>query len=326
MRILITGGLGFIGNALTTKLQELGHDIIVLDQFIRDYEDYVRADVTEFADLWKRLRHLQRIDIVIHMAGEVGRILGEEHPHKTLNVNCIGTLNIIELCLEFGAKLVYFSTSEVYGKDFDNDTVAEEKLTKISGFDLTNIYALSKYFGETLVHHYVTNYGLKAVAIRPFTVYGPGVISSKYKSAIDQFIFNALTGHEFYVHKGTERSWCYIDDFVDAMILVLENHTFKEGIYEAYNIGTQDYRSMEDVAELVLTMTGAPRSLMKIVEPPSKFLVRKKRFSTEKIEALGFSPKITLEEGIRKTIQWHKSVLDHTNNDVGGLVRYAQYI
>jgi len=314
MKILLTGGLGFIGRMLKVKLQAKGHEVIALDLQVRDYDDYVRADVTEFLDLWRTAKTFDKFDYVVHMAGEVGRLVGEEHPHKMIRVNDIGTLNVIHICMEMGSNLVYFSTSEIYGRLLDIQEVTEESVNHLSPFMLSNVYAISKYFGEALVNHYVTNYNLKAVGIRPFMVYGPGVISSKYKSAIDQFIYNALTGKEFYVHRGSERAWCYIDDFIDGVMLVLEKHEFRDNVYEAYNIGTQEYKTMEEVGEIVLKYTKAPGELMKIVEPPEKFLVTRKRFSNKKLLNLGFEQKVPLKEGIKRTIEWHRSVVSGNNN------------
>lgn len=314
MKILLTGGLGFIGKALKEKLARDGHEVVVLDLFVRDYDDYIRADVTEFLDLWKTVKAFGHFDIVIHMAGEVGRLIGEEHPHKMIMVNDIGVLNIIHICLEMNAKLVYFSTSEIYGKLLDVEEVTEESVNHLPPFMLTNIYAISKYFGETLVNHYVRNYGLKAVGIRPFMIYGPGVIASKYKSAIDQFIYSALQGKEFYVHRGTERAWCYIEDFIEGVMLILKHHEFRDQLYEAYNIGTQEYQPMERVGELVLKYTGAPRELMKLIDPPQRFLVTRKRFSNEKLRKLGFEQRVSLEEGIAKTVEWHRGVLNGGNH------------
>lgn len=314
MRYLLTGGLGFIGRALKARLQAQGHEVIALDLQVRDYDDYIRADITEFLDLWKVINNFGKFDYIIHMAGEVGRLIGEEHPNKMVQVNDIGTLNIIHICLETGAKLVYFSTSEIYGKLFDTQEVTEESVDHLSPFMLTNVYAISKYFGEVLVNHYVVNYNLKAVCIRPFMVYGPGVIASKYKSAIDQFIYSALLGREFYVHSGSERAWCYIDDFIDGVMLILEKHEFKDNVYEAYNVGTQDYRSMEEIGEMVLKYTNAPKELMKIIEPPEKFLVTRKRFSNKKLVSLGFKQKVSLEEGIKRTVESHRRVINAGNN------------
>lgn len=314
MKILVTGGLGFIGKMLKSKLQTLGHEVITIDLQVKDYDDYIRADVTDFLDVWKTTKIFGEFDYVIHMAGEVGRLIGEEYPNKMIKVNDIGTLNIIQLCLQMNSKLMYFSTSEIYGKLLETTEITEESTNHLSPFMLTNIYAISKYFGEALVNHYVVNYGLKAVGIRPFMVYGPGVIASKYKSAIDQFIYNALNNKEFYVHRGTERAWCYIDDFVEGIVLILEKHKFLDKKYEVYNVGTQEYKTMEEVGTIVLKYTNAPKELMKIIEPSNKFLVTRKRFSNKKLVDLGFVQKVNLEEGIKKTTEWHRRLLNDSNN------------
>ncbi|MEM3393456.1 MAG: NAD(P)-dependent oxidoreductase [Candidatus Methanomethylicia archaeon] len=312
MKVVITGGLGFIGKHLTEKLKKENYEVIYSDTRVVDYEDYIRADVTDYLDLQKIKKISKKIDIVIHMAGEVGRMVGEEYPQKMIYVNAVGTLNIINFCLENDCKLVYFSTSEVYGKVFEEKSVSEKDLLKIPIFELTNIYAASKYFCEFLIWHYVKNYNLKAVIIRPFMVYGPGVFPSKYKSAIDQFIYNALNNKKLIVHRNTERAWCYISDFVEGVMLVINKHNFEN--FDAYNIGSEEYVRMEDVAKMVLKYTDAPLDLLEIVEPPKQFLVTKKSFSIEKIKKLGFEPKVSLEEGIKLTIQWHKKILNDRNN------------
>ncbi|MFN3478538.1 MAG: NAD-dependent epimerase/dehydratase family protein, partial [bacterium] len=286
--------------------------ILYSDINIADYEDYIRADVSDYLDVVKMERKWDKVDYVIHMAGEVGRMVGEEYPHKMVLVNAIGTLNMINFCLEKDCKLVYFSTSEVYGEILENKMVFEEDLLEIPIFKLTNIYAASKYFCEFLVWHYVKKYGLKAVVVRPFMVYGSGVIPSKYKSAIDQFIYNALNNKEIIVHRGTERAWCYIDDFIDGVILILKRHDFKD--FESYNIGSQEYFKMEEVAKIVIKYTNSSTELLKIIDPPKDFLVTKKVFSIEKIKKLGFQPKISLEEGIKNTVEWHKKLLNDRNN------------
>src|SRR4030042_4843157 len=112
VKIFVTGALGFIGSFLVPYLTEQGHEVVSSDVHVRDYDDYVRADVTSFEDLY-RIFKKEKINQVVHMAGEVGRMVGEEHPQKMLYVNNIGTLNLIKLCIEYNARLVYFSTSEV---------------------------------------------------------------------------------------------------------------------------------------------------------------------------------------------------------------------
>jgi len=303
-KIFVTGALGFIGIYLIPYLNGQEHKVISSDVHVRDYADYVRADVTSFEDLYKIFRR-ENIDQVIHMAGEVGRMVGEEHPQKMMYVNNIGTLNLIKLCLEYNTKLVYFSTSEVYGRLFDKgEAVKEEDLEKGSVFTTTNIYAMSKLFGEAIVRHYVENYGLNSVTIRPFMVYGPGEHPSKYRSALINFVNSALNGETITVHKGAERAWCYVSDFVNGVHLAMQQPF--SGEYEAFNIGSDEYHTMEEVARMVVQECDANDNQIKIIEPPNKFLSLTKKFSIEKIRHAGYAPKVSLEEGIHRVAEWQR--------------------
>lgn len=304
-KILVTGSLGFIGSFLVPCIKQHGYEVISTDLFVRDYSDYIRADTTSFEDMYNIFKK-ENIDVVVHMAGEVGRIVGEEHPQRMIYVNDIGVLNLIKLCLEYNCKLVYFSTSEIYGHLFDKeDPVKEEDVEKIgSPFITTNIYAMSKLFGEMLVKHYVDNYGLNAVTIRPFMIYGPGEYPSKYRSAIANFVYCALTGKKLTVHKGTERAWCYISDFVEGVILSME-HPFS-GKYEAFNIGSEEYHTMEEVAKIVIEEAGGRYSQIELIDPPTKFLSPIKKASIEKAKSIGYMPKVSLREGVCKVIEWQK--------------------
>jgi dTDP-glucose 4,6-dehydratase len=308
-KIFVTGALGFIGSYLIPKLTEQGNEVMGSDVHVRDFTDYVRADVTSFEDLYKIFKKGD-IDQVIHMAGEVGRMVGEEHPQKMLYVNNIGTLNLIKLCIEYNSKLVYFSTSEVYGRLFDkNEPVVEDDLDAGSVFTTTNIYAMSKLFGEAIVRHYVENYGLNAVTIRPFMVYGPGEYPSKYRSALINFVHSALKGEKLTVHKGAERAWCYVSDFINGLNLVMQKPF--TGQYEAFNIGSDEYHPMEEVARIVVDECGAGYNQIEIIEPPKRFLSLNKRFSIQKIKNIGYAPKISLKEGIGKVADWQAKTMLH---------------
>ena len=306
-KIFVTGALGFIGSYLIPYLTRQGHKVVSSDVHVRDYDDYVRADVTSFEDLYKIFKK-ENVEQVIHMAGEVGRMVGEEHPQKMMYVNNIGTLNLIKLCLEYDARLVYFSTSEVYGRLFDkNKPIKEEDLEKGSVFTTTNIYAMSKLFGEAIVRHYVENYDLSAVTVRPFMVYGPGEHPSKYRSAIINFIHSALKGEKLTVHKGTERAWCYVSDFINGLYLAMQ-YPFS-GKYEAFNIGSDEYHTMEEVARMVVDECGGSYSQIDVIDPPTKFLSRSKQFSISKIRSIGYRPEVSLKEGINQVVTWQKKAL-----------------
>lgn len=310
--ILVTGGLGFIGTKLTKKLKinYPQYKIVVLDQYIRDYDDYIRSDIVDFAELYSNIKRMNgNIKYIVHAASEVGRINGEEHPWKMIDSSVKGTLNLIKIALEYKAKFIYFSTSEAYGDFFDKKEVKEEDMEKVSPLILNNIYSISKLFGESLVRHYVKNYGLQAVGIRPFMVYGPGVHASKYKSALDIFIWNLMNGKEILVDEKCVRSWCHIDDFVDGILRVIKNHDFNNKVYKAYNVGNnKEYKSIEEVAYIIGKKLGVDTKLIKKQRFDGKFKSQSKYFDTKELENFGFNPKVSIEEGIDDMIAWYKHV------------------
>ena len=305
MKVLVTGALGAIGVNLIPHLRSQGHEVVGTDVRMTDFSDYVRSDITSFEEMYRIFKETEP-DTVIHMAGEVGRMMGEKYPQKMIYVNDCGTLNMIKLCMDYGTTLVNFSTSEVYGHLYDKgDEVEEEELElEQTAFGTTNVYALSKVFGEALTKHYVDNYGLKAVTIRPCMVYGPGETPAKNRSAIANFIHEAMTGKKLTIHKGTIRAWCYITDFVEGVRLVMEQKPGKK--YEAYNIGSDEYYTAEKLAEIVLEICGGSKSQMALVEPPAHFLSPIKKSSIKKIRKLGFELKVPLRDGVKLVADWQR--------------------
>ena len=303
--VLVTGALGVIGSHLTKLLRAHGYEIVAADVQIGDYSDYVRADVTAFEDL-HRIGKQHQIDVVIHMAGEVGRMVGQMHPQRMIYVNDVGAVNVIQFCLEHDAKLVYFSTSEVYGGLLDSgDPVVEDQIAdEASAFITTNVYAMSKLFGEALVKHFVDNYELNALSVRPFMVYGPGERPSTWRSAISNFVHAARHNLPIQVHAGTMRSWCYIDDFVEGIRILTELE--RTDAYEAFNVGSDEYLTMEQVAQTICDELGANRDLIKVVQPPAQFMSPVKIASIEKMRLLGYDPSVTLREGVRAVAQWQE--------------------
>jgi nucleoside-diphosphate-sugar epimerase len=302
--ILVTGALGHIGVFLTEYLEKLRYNVIGSDVMMKDADNYVRADITSFEDLYRIFKR-NSIDAVIHMGAEVGRMRGEEYPQKMVYVNDVGTINVVKLCIDYGTKLVYFSTSEVYGRLFDDGhIVIEEDLEKGSAFTTTNVYAMSKLFGEAIVRHHVENYDLNAVTIRPFMIYGPGEYPSKYRTAICNFVYQALTGQKITVHRGAERAWCYIDDFVEGVQLVM--NTKFPGKYEAYNLGSDEIHTMEEVARIIIEEANGSEDQVELVDPPSQFMSLVKRFSIDKVRKLGYQSRVSLKKGVHSIVEWQK--------------------
>ena len=307
MKILVTGALGAIGVNLIPALRNAGHTVVGSDVRITDFSDYVRSDITSFEEMY-RIFQETRPDTVIHMAGEVGRLMGEKYPQKMIYVNDCGTLNIIKLCMDNKTTFVNFSTSEVYGHLYDTgEEIKEEDLElRQTAFGTTNVYALSKLFGEALVKHYVENYGLKAVTIRPCMVYGPGEVPAKNRSAISNFIHEAMTGKQIVVHKGTVRAWCYITDFVEGVRLAMTHASDKR--YEAFNVGSDEYVTAEGLAEVVLEVCGGKKSQIKLVDPPKQFLSPLKRTSIKKLQKIGYELKVPLRQGVRLVADWQREM------------------
>src|SRR3990167_6576602 len=257
--ILITGNRGWIGNYLQQYLQNRGYKVLGVDR---------ERDI---------VTHLNyKVDLVIHLAAEVGRLNGEEHPRAMLETNILGTLNVLDGCRYWGSKLINFSTSEV-------------------SFPLTNVYGISKDCAEKLIEHYATNYNLQACTVRPMMLYGAGQVASDYKSALDRFVLGSLHDKEYEVHRGAVRSWLHIKDFVRAIEKIVDNNDFNK--YEVYDIGSDDYRTMEEIAEIV-------GGEYKVINPP-KFLTVVKKADYSKIKDLGWQAKIKLEDGLKELLDWH---------------------
>ena len=284
MRIVVTGSEGVIGQSLVPRLLAEGHQVLRFDKRISP----VQCDVTSYVFV-KSAFVAFNPDVVIHMAAQVGRITGEEMPHTSVDSNMMGTLNVVLACIETGARLINFSTSEVYGHNsiFGTPDILEQN----------GMYGLTKLAAEGIVKHYVSLGKLKAVSVRPFMVYGPHEVpNGVYRSAVSNFIDAAMNGSTFYAHNGCVRSWCFADDFVDGLMLLLD---YEPDGYEAISIGTDEYRSMEECGRIVLDVVG--NGAMTVVDPPEFLVSCVKQADFSKIQSLGFSPKVSLEEGVKRT-------------------------
>lgn len=313
--IFITGGAGFIANTIISRLVE-NNKIVVYDNFHRDtlsaspYANHknitiIKGDVLDYPSLEKAM---QGADIVIHAAGIAGIDTVIKDPVKTMRVNMIGTANALEAALVNGIKdrFIDFSTSEIFGSYAFKSTETDNTVSGSAG-EARWTYAVSKLAGEHLAHAYYKKYNLPTVTVRPFNVYGPGQTG---EGAIQIFIKKALKNEDFYINgDGNQiRAWCYVDDFVDCIMLAL---TDIKAIGESFNIGN---------ARAVTTILGLAETVLRVLKSDSKIIFRDALSadvelripSVEKAKSiLGFKSKVDLEEGILKTVEWFK-----TNNIV----------
>ena len=314
MAVLITGGLGVIGSRLASHLRARGYSVLVTDRAILKREGYIRADVTRYEEL-VRVFDANPIEHVFHLAGEVGRENGEQFPRRCIEINESGTINLAQLCMKYGARLYFASSSEIYGEL--GAMKLSEELDERLVLKPTNVYGWSKLQAERYLRHLVEGYGLRAASFRFFMVYGPGEYPSPYRSAMANFIYRVLSDQPIAVHRGTARSWCYVDDVVEGCRLVME-HSPDDG-YHAYNLGRDDLRSMEEIAQLVCEFAGKPASLIRVVDPPQRLLTTIKDASFEKAKrVLGYESRIAVEEGIPLTMEWQRSNVLGVNVDAPG--------
>jgi UDP-glucose 4-epimerase len=309
-RIFITGGAGFIANALICRLIE-DNIIVVYDNFLRDTLssslhglhgnlEIIRGNVLDYPHL---CRAMEKSDIVIHAAAIAGIDTVIKSPTTTMCVNMIGTANALEAAKVNAVRdrFIVFSTSEVFGSFAFKPTEDSETVAGSAG-EARWTYAVSKLAGEHLSMAYWREFGLPVVGVRPFNVYGPGQTG---EGAIQVFIKRALKNEALEIHgDGSQiRAWCYIDDFVDCLMQCIER---PEAIGESFNIGN---------ARAVMTTYGLAQTVCRVLNSPSQIVftpalsaeVELRIPSVEKaLKVLGFKAKIDIDEGILRTAEYYR--------------------
>jgi nucleoside-diphosphate-sugar epimerase len=307
--ILVTGGAGFIGTALINHLNEHHYTTSSFDKnptsSVTGYS--IQRDLltpSAFEVELELLNRKKRVDRVIHLAAQVGRLFGEDDIRHTVRSNAEMSTIVAAACGKMEIPLVYTSTSEVYGDQ--GETVCDEDE---GPFSLPhNLYGLTKRWGEEAAQLYAP---WDLIIWRPSMPYGPGAPPGRGRRAMDNFIWQAQHGMKIPVHKGAERSWCYIGDTVAAMRLTIEANRWaqtssiaQDHLPQAYNIGRDDDpRSMLEIARMACDLAGASYDLIDEIDPPQAQTVVKK-LSTEKIRKLGWEPKIDLEIGMKQVADW----------------------
>lgn len=285
MRILVTGNGGFIARHLIWGFSS-GHEMHGIDRWTGDLHDpqTIRRELANFEP-----------DLLVHLAAKVGRLFGEDDPLQTIRDNTLIAADIACACRDFGIRMAYASTSEVYGDRGLQGCTEDEPFVTIPH----NIYGLSKRWGEEVIRLYTED----PIIFRFSMPYGPGLPAGRGRAALINMLHQALHRQPITVHRGAERSWCYIEDTIRAVRMVVES-----GFGGPWNIGRDDNAiSMLKVAEMACDIVGAPRSLIEVVDAPANQTVVK-RLNTDKIRALGWKPEVDLIEGMTRTLEWVKTL------------------
>lgn len=310
--ILITGGAGFIGTALTRRLLEgPGNRVRIFDILRRnalreaglDEHPRVELVVGDVCDAEALRTAMQGMQYVVHMASIAGVDTVLKHPVLTMEVALAGTMNALRAAVEAGGvrRFLDFSTSEVFGSYAFR--VREADVTSLGAVGEARwTYAVSKLATEHLAHNYWKEHQLPTCSIRPFNIYGPGQVG---EGAIHAFVVRALRGEPLHVHNEGDqiRSWCYIDDIVDGILLAM---TRVEAIGQSFNIGNP--RSTITIYQLAHLITRLAESSSPVVSVRWDFADVELRVpDVQKAgKLLGFRPKTELEEGLARTIAWYR--------------------
>jgi len=299
-RILVTGSKGTLGEPLVAELRAGGHEVWGCDLQHQADQQYYRADVSNYRQLERVFE--QKYDYVYHLAAEFGRINGEEYYDTLWQTNVIGTRNVLELQRRLGFKLIFASSSEIYGDRHED--VLEESVPLQRSIIQHNDYATTKWVNEVQIMNFEKRYGTPCVRLRFFNAYGPGEYYHNYRSVVCLFAYRALHDLPYQVYEGYHRVFMYIDDFIPTLASVCEN--FVPG--EVYNIGGEEYRSVRELSDLILRLAGKDDRLVTYL-PEDKHNVQNKRPDIRKArQAFGHNPKTTLEQGVPLTVEWMKQI------------------
>lgn len=309
MNILLAGGAGFLGSHLAEALVADEHDVTVVDNLssglmsnldsVKDDIDFIKADITEEMQIDGSL------DLIINMASNASRAEWEKYPVEVALSNSLGSVNLIKTALAKKAKYIFASTSEVYGNPEVVPT-PESYISRLNHIGSRAPYDESKKFGETLIKAYENEYGLESIIIRFFNTYGPRMRGGNfYGRVVDRFIKQAMANEPVTIY-GTgkqTRSFTYVSDTVDAVMLLIKKGTYGE----VYNIGSNKEMAINDLANIVIATTGS-KSGITYHELPADDPMRRGA-DNSKITFLGWTQRVDLEDGVRKMIKSYKAMI-----------------
>ena len=301
MYILVTGGAGFIGSHVTRLLLDAGHGVVVLDNMSNGHKDQVdpraKLIVGDIKDTQKVQQALKGADAVIHMAGLIIVPESVADPAKYCDNNVLGTVSLLQSMRESGVKKIIFSSSAcVYGTP-DKLPIKEDAPVRPD-----NPYGACKASIEAFLQTYHANFGFDATILRYFNPYGPGELHDPETHAIPNFIRAALTKKSIPLYwKGEQiRDFIYIEDLAQAHIDVLKLSGFN-----IFNIGTEKGICVKDVVDQIFKIVGYKVPIDDLGKRPGD--VHANFASSQKLaKAVGWKAKVSLAEGLRRTIDFFK--------------------
>ena len=313
---LVAGGAGFIGMRLCEELLKKGYKVICIDNFITSSKKNIEPLLsnpafilheTDLTQTRESIPQIEQVDYVFHLASPASPNRKSprsyiNHPIETLLVNSVGTSNLLQLAKEKNAAFLFTSSSEVYG-DPAVSPQSEDYFGNVNPNGVRSVYDEGKRFGEAITMAYVRKHNLNARIIRVFNTYGPGMQHDDGR-VVSNFITQALSNQPITVYgEGTQtRSFCYVDDMVDGIIKAMFT---EKTTGQVINLGNPDERQVIDLAKTVKEMTGSSSEIT-FEQIPQDDPSRRKPDITKAKNLLSWEPKVSIEEGLTKTIQYFK--------------------
>ena len=309
MRILITGGAGFLGSHLCDRFLGEGHEVIVLDNLITGRLDNIRHHFGDPAfqfikhDVTNHIHVPDALDAVLHFASPASPKDFTAIPIQILKVNSLGTHNTLGLALAKGARFLLASTSEVYGDPLVHPQ-PESYWGNVNPIGVRGVYDESKRFAEAITMAYHRAHGLDTRIVRIFNTYGPRMRLDDGR-VIPNYISQALHGQPLTIYgDGSQtRSFCFVEDEVEGFRRLLASSEV-----EPVNIGNTNEVSMRDLAEVVNRLTGNPAGIVYRPLPADDPKLRRPE-TTRAQTILGWQPTVDLEVGLQRTIDWFRARL-----------------
>ena len=304
---LIAGGAGFLGSNLTKRILNEGGEILVIDNLqtgkIKNFVELKKYKKFKFKkhDICQPLKLRQKFDFVINLACPASPSKYYLDPIKTLETSAIGTENLLKFALKNDARFFFSSTSEIYGDPLEHPQ-KEENAGNVESYSMRSCYDEGKRYAEALIYQARHQKGINTGVVRIFNTYGP-MMDPDDGRVISNFIKQALSGDDLTI-QGTgkqTRSFCYVDDQIEAQMKFI--HSNLEG---PINIGNPEEFTMLELANKVIKLTGSKSKIIHIA-PAISDPARRKPNITKAKKLLNWTPKVSLEEGLKRTIDWFKN-------------------
>jgi UDP-glucuronate decarboxylase len=308
-KIVVTGGAGFLGSHLCDRLIAGGADVLCVDNFFTGS----KANIAHLIGhpTFELMRHdvtfplYVEVDKIYNLACPASPIHYQYDPVQTTKTSVHGAINMLGLAKRVKARILQASTSEVYG-DPEVHPQREDYLGRVNPIGIRSCYDEGKRCAETLFFDYRRQHNVNIKVIRIFNTYGPRMHPNDGR-VVSNFIVQALRGEDITLYGNGEqtRSFCYVDDLIDAMVAMMESN---DNITGPFNVGNPQEVSMLELAELILTLTGSTSKLA--FRPlPADDPQRRQPDITEAREMLGWKPRVRLEDGLKETIAHFKHTL-----------------